>query len=167
MNNAKKKKRDQERALKRQEWAFLNEKIKKEKETGLIPEKVTLIKGLDDSKKYKLSFIHYLDNECEVEKMIKNKDQDLGHALKILKSLSNECSHYSQLKNYNFTVKPVSNGGQYRKLFKGLKNKSVDIKNISIYESYIKDENDGRMFFWSNETKKIIYIITIRKNHYK
>ena len=102
-----------------------------------------------------------------MDQMVTNKDRDLGYALQILKTVSNQCDHYNQLKSSNFTVKPVSNGGEYAKLYKGLNNKGIDIRGLSVYEAYIRTEKDGRMFFWSDEAKKIIYIITVRKNHYK
>lgn len=163
-----KKKRKLERAQKRQDWAFLiGEKITEKETKNPIPEEVSIIKEEDDSKKYLISFINYLDNECEIEKMISSGDRDLGYALKILKIVSNQCTHYHQLQQKSFIIKSVSNDNQYANLYRGLKNKSVDTRGLTIYEAYIKTKKDGRMFFWSDEPNKIIYVIAVRKNHYK
>lgn len=168
VRKSKKKKSKAEKAQKHFNWEkSLQKKVSPKKESDLIPEQVSIIKEEDDSKKYLISFLNYLNNECQMDQMVTNKDRDLGYALQILKTVSNQCDHYNQLKSSNFTVKPVSNGGEYAKLYKGLNNKGIDIRGLSVYEAYIRTEKDGRMFFWSDEAKKIIYIITVRKNHYK
>lgn len=165
----KKKMSKKERSQKHSDWInSIKREIVSKKENVLIPEEVTLTKDDNDSsKEYLISFVNYLDNECEMNKMITNKDRDLGYALKILKTVSGECEHYRQLKEKNFTIKPVHNNSQYSKLYKGLENMGIDIRGLLIYEAYIKTSSDGRMFFWSDEPNKKIYVITVRKNHYK
>ena len=171
MSKKRNTKRKKDRRLKKKSL-LLKKVIDRQKEDvneGDIPEGVASAnKNIDDGEIYSISFAYYMENECELLKMIGNKDRDTGYALCILKDIgffANSLNKLQSEKGYIF--KPVKNGGQYKKLYNGLKNRLVDIKDTVVYEAYIKNREDGRMFFWILPDKMIIYILVIRKNHYK
>lgn len=134
-----------------------------------IPDSATVIsENVQDGEMYSVSFSHYIQGECELKMMVENKHRDPGYALIILKNLGLFHNNLPKMQNeLGYTAKKIFNSGEYQKLYNKLSRIGVDIKDTIIYEAYIKNECDGRMFFWIYPSKQTIYVLAIRKNHYK
>lgn len=172
---AKKRKRDKSmRDARRLQWesSLMEKVVDNQKDTlsiNVIPDEVTALRDdLGDGDPYHVSFLHYIDNECELDKMTANKDRSTGYALSILKKLGFYADNLSKMSSEcGYTIKPVKNAGEYQCLYRALKRSGIDIKETLIYEVYTKTKNDGRMFFWVYNLRKAIFVLAIRKNHYK
>ncbi|MFA5986516.1 MAG: hypothetical protein WC819_04200 [Parcubacteria group bacterium] len=170
MSKNRNNKRKQERRLQKKKSSLIECVVGVQRDDvneGRVPESVASMGDVfDDSEVYSISFSQYASNECEIDAMISNGDKCSGRALQLLKLIGSHCSNLRTLKHLGFETKKIANDNQYKRLYNKLKMCGVDIKETTIYESYISNQG-GRIFFWVYGQKKMIYIVAIRRNHYK
>jgi|GEM_PF-6018154 len=127
-----------------------------------------LSSDLHDGEQYLVSYMHYSDNECEIDQMTSDKSRSCGHALYFLRKIGLYAQNLKKMTSKEgFQIWPVKDAGEYKNLYKGLERLGIDTKQLTIYESYIRTKNDGRLFFWISNTYNTIFVIAIRQNHYK
>jgi hypothetical protein len=171
MSKKRKKRRKKEKKEASQKKASLIKRVVDSQYSnfnyGKIPEGVAIMnKKSNDGEAYSISFLHYAEKECEVKKMSDKKDNVyLMTSLLLLKKIGFYGDKLTDLIKEGFRIDVVKNGNEYKKLYNKLKRDDVDIKETAIYEAHTK--KTGRVFFWTSVSKRIIYIIAIRKTHYK
>lgn len=131
-------------------------------ESGQIPPESAELPQSDiepELRPFLISFQRYSDKECQVDTM----DTKVARkALKVVRDIGinirNEDDFKSRLPK--LTVAPVGDFGDYRALFKGLR----DLPDVEMKE--IKIERDkGRLFFFVID--KIFHVVAIRDSHYE
>ena len=110
-------------------------------------------------KPFLISFEKYSQKECEVD------DLDNKLAKKALKAIRDVGTNIRKESDFSvhlpkLIVKSVLDQGDYRVLFRGIRDSLPDIEMKEL-----KIENDsGRLFFYVVD--RIFHIVAIRKNHY-
>ena len=102
-----------------------------------------------------VSFKHYNDNECQIKELKQSPARKALNSLKTIGRLSNVGQFFPK----NIQISPVSNAGNYRKLFKTI----PDEQDIDMFE-YIIGKIERIFFFIVSRT---FYLVTIRNSHYE
>ena len=130
-------------------------------EAGQIPLKSAELPQSDiepELRPYLISFQRYNEKECQVDTM---EPKVARKALKVVRDIGinirEEADFQSRLPK--LTIAPVTDAGDYRDLFKGLR----DLPDIDMKEAKV-DNNTGRLFFFI--INKIFHVVAIRDAHY-
>lgn len=122
------------------------------------PESVEL-----ETQPYKISFTKYLNNECEINGMTK---ENSVCALKTIKTLGmnfTDQSNFSKSLPSHSLLRHVKDTGDYSVLYKGLSADEVIWEIKSVHES---KKYDLRIFFYTIDPQRVLYLRAIRQSHY-
>lgn len=131
-----------------------------EREEGTIPEEITELPEPDiENKPYSLSFSKYNERMCQVPDGLDKKQRK--DALTLIKKIGTTIFSESDLSRLGPSIRHIVNAGDYADLFRGL-HKDVDLKEVKLSNSY---DEEGRLFFYTLESEKMFYFVSIRGTH--
>lgn len=138
-----------------------------------IPEKIE-----PETSPVQISFSRYNTSECEIE-----QGQMSPYAMNALRAIKNIGTHVRTLNDFTSTyfessAERVINAGEYKKLFSGLDDPEIDMREVKIsgkvpirsfYRTKSKEKMErvttGRLFFYV--VSQTLYMVAIRANHYE
>ena len=105
---------------------------------------------------YLISFARYKDKLCEISILSKNKAKK---TLLILKEIGTKIFCKADFQRFGIKTHRIDNKGEYKKLYYGLG------PDIEVRELFL--QGTGRIFYFTVEPERILYIVAIRENHFE
>jgi hypothetical protein len=116
---------------------------------------------------FKLSFAKYNPKECEIDGINPHNGKAILTIVRDIGIYFTNEENFTKKSSKDIEIKHVINGGDYKKLYRGLY-EDEEVREIKYKHSYPKKgiEIDVRLFFCSLEKEKTFYIIAVRESHY-
>ena len=106
---------------------------------------------------YLISFARYNENMCELSQLNNNKARRL---IEILKTIGTKVRSEIDYQRCSIHRTPIRRAGEYKKLFNGLYEDDIELKEIRL-------QQDARLFYFDIEPKSTLYVVAITNNHFE
>ena len=103
---------------------------------------------------YVISFARYNESMCEISALNSNKAKK---AVETLKTIGTKIRSEADFKKHYVDRMPVRREGDYKKLYRGLKD-DIDLKEIKL-------QQEARIFYFDIEPERTFYVVAITQNH--